>query len=135
MKILFRKLFLFALVVMTLAFILSACAPVASAYVQLDPSLADWIVYGVTALFAFLLMKLAADPRLAWLARYLGQYRSVIIAWFSGVLIQLLQAGILDKIPQMWDNVVTIAMQLIVAVIVTLYSFRLLSERGVTGLK
>jgi hypothetical protein len=70
---------------------------------------------------------------LEWLANKLGPFKTVIDAWLAGVVIQFLQAGLLDRIPQMWDNVVAIAMQLIVAVIVTLYSFRLLRDRRVEG--
>ena len=129
-----KSFVLFALMLLAVS-VVTACAPVAHAFVRLNPDLANWIVYGVTLLFGFLLMKLATLPQLSWLVDYLGRNQAIIIAWFSGIVIQFLQAGILDKIPQMWDNVVTIVMQLIVAVIVTLYGFHLLGKRGVRGFR
>lgn len=113
--------------------VITACAPVQGYFVRLDPNLQEWIVYGATLLVGIGLMALSSIPALKWLADYLGPYRAAISAWLAGVIIQLAQAGILDRIPQIWDNVVTIVMQLIVAVIVTLYSFRLLRDRNVKG--
>ena len=113
--------------------ILSACAPVAGVLVKLDPALANWVAIGVTFLIGVALAYLLGVPALKWLADYLGQYRLAVSAWLAGVIVQFIQAGILDKIPAMWDNVVTIVMQLIVAVIVTLYGFRLLRDRKVKG--
>jgi len=117
------------------AFLVSACSPVASAFVKLDPALANWITIGATLLVGLLLVQLSNIPALKWLADYLGQYRLAVSAWLAGIIVQFLQAGLLDKIPAMWDNVVTIVMQLIVAVIVTLYGFRLLGDRGVKGFR
>jgi len=122
-------------VLLLCAVLLTACSPVASAFVRLDPALADWITIGATVLVGFLLVQLFSIPALKWLADYLGQYRLAVSAWLAGVIVQFLQAGLLDKIPAMWDNVVTIVMQLIVAVIVTLYGFRLLKDRGTKGFR
>lgn len=136
-----KKVFRLSLVVTTLAFILSACATVAGAFVQLDPALADWIVIGSTVLVGIVIAKALQIPIVQRLLEYfkltekVEQYRLVISAWLAGVIIQFVQAGILDKIPAMWDNVVTIVMQLIVSVIVTLYGFRLLADRSVKGFK
>lgn len=129
-----------ALVLGVLMFVLSACAPVAAAYVKLDPQLADWVLYGATILVGFVFVKLSQVPAVIRLLAFLGidpakieQYKLVASAWLAGIVIQFLKAGILDRIPSMWDNVVTIAMQLIVAVIVTLYSFHVFKRRGVQG--
>jgi hypothetical protein len=122
-------------VLLLCAVLLTACAPMASAYVRLDPELANWITIGATLVVGFLLVQLSNIPALKWLADYLGQYRVAVAAWLAGVIVQFLQAGLLDKIPAMWDNVVTIVMQLIVAVIVTLYGFRLLRDRGAKGFR
>lgn len=132
-----KKVFRLSLVVMALAFILSACATVAGAFVQLDPALADWIVIGSTVLVGVLIAKASEIEFVAKILKYfkVEQYRFAISAWLAGVITQFLQAGILDKIPAMWDNVVTIVMQLIVSVIVTLYGFRLLADRSVKGFK
>jgi hypothetical protein len=118
-------------------FVLSACSGVASAYVQLDPALADWITIGATVVVGFLLAKAGEISFVKQILEYfhIEQHKLAISAWFAGVVIQFLQAGVLDRIPQMWDSVVTIVMQLIVAVIVTLYSFRLLADRKVEGFK
>lgn len=121
--------------ILSLSVLLAACSPVASAFVQLDPALANWITIGATLLVGFLLVKLSNIPVLKWLADYLGQYRVAVAAWLAGIIVQFVQAGILDKIPAMWDNVVTIVMQLLVAVFVTLYGFRRLADRGVRGFR
>jgi len=128
---------LFVVLAMVLGVLLSGCAPVAAAYVKLDPALADWVLYGATLLVGFLLVKLAQTPWGQKLLDYfhIEQYKLAIAAWLAGIAIQFLQAGILDRIPEMWDNVVTIVMQLIVAVIVTLYGFHLLAKRGVQGFR
>lgn len=131
-----------AMVLGVFLFVLSACAPVAAAYVKLDPALADWVLYGATVLVGFVFVKLSQVPAVIRLLEFLRidpakieQYKFVASAWLAGVVIQFLQAGILDKIPTMWGNVVTIVMQLVVAVIVTLYSFQVFRRRGVQGFR
>lgn len=126
----FRTMFL--LVLMTV--ILAACAPVNAVtgqYVILNPDLQNWIEIGAVVLVGYLLMQLASIPALKWLSDYLGQYKAAVAAWLSGLVVQFLQLQILDKIPQTFDAVVTLVMQLIVAVIVTLYAFKWLKARGV----
>jgi len=129
----FRNLFS----ILVLGVVLSACAPVAGAFVQLDPALANWVTIAATLLVGILFAKAAEIPLVAKLLEYLHaeNYKMAISAWLAGVVVQFLQAGILDKIPAMWDNVVAIVMQLLVAVIVTLYGFHLLAKRGVKGFR
>jgi hypothetical protein len=123
--------------VLALGVLLSACSPVAQAFVQLDPALANWITIGATVVVGFLLAKAGEIPFVKQIIEYfhIEQHKLVISAWLAGVVIQFVQAGVLDRIPQMWDNVVTIVMQLLVAVIVTLYSFKRLADRGVQGFR
>jgi hypothetical protein len=135
-----RKLFVLAVVLGV--FVLSACAPVAAAYVKLDPALADWVLYGATILVGIVFVQLSQVPAVIRLLEFfhidpakIEQYKFAASAWLAGIVIQFVQAGILDKIPQMWDNVVTLVMQLIVAVIVTLYSFHVFKRRGVQGFR
>lgn len=131
-----KKVFpLFVLMVSGVLF-LSACAAQVQA-VTLDPGLADWIGVAATVLVGFLLVKAAEVPFVKSLLEYfhIEQHKLAISAWLAGVAVQFIQAEVLDKIPEMWDNVVVIVMQLIVAVIVTLYAFRRLADRGVQGFR
>ena len=100
--------------------------------VQLDPKLQELIALGVTALVSFLLLKLADlyPP----LAEYIGQYKAGIITWLTGLIVQLAQAG-LNKIPETWDNVAALAMQLLANVIIVLFGFSLLRRKGVKALQ
>ncbi len=141
MKKLFKRMSRL-MVVMALALLLSACAPVASAYVQLDPALATWIVIGATVVVGYLFAKAQELPFVLQLLAFfrippekVEQYRMATSAWLAGIVVQFLQASILDRIPSMWDNVVTIVMQLIVAVLVTLYTFRRLADRNVKSFR
>lgn len=89
-------------------------------FVPLSPALQDLIVLAVTALVSFLLLQIAAA--VPWLAEYLGQYKTGIITWLSGLIFTLLQAG-LNQIPATWDAVVSLVMQLIVEVALVLLAF------------
>src|SRR5512138_3806395 len=125
-----KKIYSLAIAAVLGVFLLSSCAPVASAYVQLDPALAEWVMIGATVLVAFLLAKASEIPFVKRLLDYfkVNEYRLAISAWLGGVIVQFIQAKILDTIPAMWDNVAAIVMQLIVAVIVTLYGFHVLKR-------
>jgi len=102
--------------------------------VQLDPKLQELIVLGLTALVTFLLLQLAAVPSLKWLADYLGEYKVSIVTWGAGLIFNLLQ-NVLNKIPESWDSVLLLVMQLIVEVAAVLLAFAALRKAGVRGLK
>lgn len=128
------KTFKFLPLVLLAAFVLSACVAQAQA-VLLDPELVDWIGVGATVLVGFVLVQLARVPFLARLIEYfkIEQYTLVISAWLAGVIVQFVQTRVLDQIPQELDSVVALIMRLAVAIIVTLYGFRRLADRGVRG--
>ena len=89
-------------------------------FVEVSPELQNLILWGVTLLVSFLLLQLAnAVP---WLAEYLGQYKTGIVTWVVGVIVQLLNAQ-LQNIPASWDVVVSLVMQLIVTVAGVLLAF------------
>jgi hypothetical protein len=99
-------------------------------FVELDPALQNWISIGVTALVSFLILQLVAY--VPWLAEYLGQYKNGIVVWLTGIVIQLINAG-LAQIPATWDEVLRIAMQLIAAVIAALVAFFLWKRAKLRG--
>ena len=99
-------------------------------FVELDPALQNWISIGATALVSFLLLQLVAY--VPWLADYLGQYKNGIIVWLTGVIVQLVNAG-LAQIPATWDEVLRIAMQLIAAVIAALVAFAAWKRAKIRG--
>lgn len=103
-----------------------------SFFVQLDPRLQEFIALALTFVVGFLLLKLAAlSPALA---EYLGQYKVGIVTWLTGLVVNLIQNA-LNRIPETWDNVAALVMQLIVEVAVVLFGFSLLRKRGVKGLQ
>lgn len=98
--------------------------------VQLDPKLQELIALGVTFVFSWLVLQIANV--LPWLAEYLGQYKVGIVTWFTGLIVQLVQAQ-LDKIPQTWDNVVLLVMQLLGEVIIILTAFAFYRRSKIKG--
>lgn len=105
-------------------------------FVQTPPEIQSLIAVGVTALFSFLVLWLGNTniPVFKQLAEYLGQYKVQIVTWAVGLIVTFLDARLLS-IPATWDNVLTIAFQLIVAVFAVLYGFALLAKRGVRSLR
>lgn len=104
----------------------------ASAYVQLDPAAAQIIGTLVTALVSFLILQLTNVA--PWLAEYLGQYKVGIVTWLTGLVIQLVQAG-LDKVPMEWDAVAALAVKLIIEVAIVLLGFAVYRKTGAKGSK
>lgn len=97
-------------------------------FVQLDPRLQELIVLGLTALVTYLLVALSNVPALKWLADYLGQYKAGIVTWLAGLVFNLLQ-NVLNRVPESWDTVLSLAMQLIVEVVLVLLSLYGLRKR------
>lgn len=98
--------------------------------VQLDPRLQELIALGVTVVVSFLFLQIANV--LPWLAEYLGQYKTGIVVWLTGVVVQLVQAQ-LDRIPESWDSIVALVMQLIIEVIMVLVGFALYRRAKIKG--
>lgn len=98
--------------------------------VQLDPKIQEFVALGLTLVFSFLILQVASfSPALA---EYLGQYKVAIVTWFTGLVVQLIQAQI-DKIPATYDSLVTLVMQLIVEVIIVLTTFYFIRRAKVKG--
>lgn len=89
-------------------------------FVQLDPSLQVVVEGVVTFVVSYLTLQLTAlSPTFA---EYLGQYKVGIVTWLTGVAIQVSQAQ-LNKVPENWDEVASIAMKLAAQVVVVLFGF------------
>jgi hypothetical protein len=101
-----------------------------SLYVQLDPTLAEWI--GVAVQFVFGWLILQVSNTIPWLGDYIGQHRVGITVWLTGVLVQLAQAY-LNRIPESLDSVVVLVMQLIVQVVVIFVGFAVLKRAQIKG--
>jgi putative flippase GtrA len=101
-----------------------------SMYVTLDPQLAEWIGFAATAIVSFLILQVANT--LPWLGEYLGQHRVGITVWLTGVLVQLAQAQ-LDRIPESFDSIVALVMQLIGQVIIVMVGFALYRKAQAKG--
>jgi len=99
-------------------------------YVALDPRLQEFVGLGVLFVVSYLLLQIAkVFPALA---EYLGQYKTGIVVWLTGVAVQLIQLQ-LNRIPENWDEVVFAAMKLLVEVIVVLTTFALIRKYKVKG--
>jgi len=100
--------------------------------VQLDPKIQEFIAWVVGIVIAWLFLQLANTPALKWLALYLGPYKVGIVAWLTNLIVQLIQTQ-LNKIPLSWESVAYLAMQLIVAVIITLMAFAFIRRSNKFG--
>lgn len=101
-----------------------------TAYVQLDPRLAEYIALGVTAVVSFLILQVSAS--IPWLGEYLGQHRVGITVWLTGIIVQLVQAR-LDQIPESFDSIVTLVMNLIIQVIIVFVAFAVYKRTQAKG--
>jgi putative flippase GtrA len=101
-----------------------------SMYVTLDPQLAEWIGLAATAIVSFLILQVANT--LPWLGEYLGQHRVGITVWLTGILVQLTQSY-LDRIPETFDSIVVLVMQLIVQVVAVIVAFALYRRAQIKG--
>lgn len=100
--------------------------------VQLDPRLQELITLLITGGVSLALLQLAAlYPALA---EYLGQYKAGIVTFLTGLVVNLMQ-NVLNRIPESWDAVVALVMQLIVEVVLVLLAFAFLRKRGVRALR
>ena len=104
-------------------------------YVQLDPALQEVIGLVVLFVVSYLLLQLATV--FPALAEYLGQYKTGIVVWLTGVAVQLIQAQ-LNRIPANWDEVAFLAQKLLVEVILVLLDFaglRTIKAKGYQALQ
>lgn len=106
--------------------------PFTSFFVQLDPRLQDLITLLLTGTVSYALLQLAAI--FPALAEYLGQYKAGIVTFLTGLVVNLLQ-NVLNRIPENWDTVTALVMQLIVEVIIVLTAFTVLRKRGAKALQ
>lgn len=88
---------------------------IVQSFVQLDPKLQEVIVWALTLAVAYLILQITQIA--PWLGEYLGQNKTAIVTWLSGLVFQLLQNA-LDQVPTNWESVASLVMQLIVAVII-----------------
>lgn len=98
--------------------------------VQLDPRLQEFVALGITLVVSYLILQVA--KLFPVLGEYLGQYKTGIVVWLTGIAVQLIQLQ-LNKIPANWDEVVFAAQKLLIEVILALLAFagyRALKWRG-----
>jgi len=107
------------------------------AFVQLPPEIQNLILVGATLLVGFVFAKAAEYLPLEKLSKYfpklsewIKQNSAVVSVSIAGVVVQLLQ-GYLNQIPAIWENVVTIAFQLLVTILATLKVFDVAKNRKV----
>ena len=103
-----------------------------ASFVSLPDPLQASILALVTFVVGFLFTQIAnASP---WLGAFLGQYKVEISMAVSGALVTVVQ-NLLNAIPAQYDNVVTIALQLLIAVLASFGFFKFFEARNVRGFR
>lgn len=99
-------------------------------FVQLpDPAQAA-IFAAVTFVLGFIINQISiAVP---WLASFLGQYKAEISMAVSGAIVTLVQ-NVLNTIPVQYDDIVSLVIQLVLAVLAALGLFNFLAKKNVKG--
>lgn len=128
-----KKIFRFVLL-LAAVFSLAACAPAAVA--QRVVQLPEPLQLAITAFCVFVVGWIFAQigAALPWFVKLFGQYQDEIAFALAGAVITLLQ-GWLNMIPPAWEEVGTIALALVVAVLSALQVFRLLGKAGVKSFR
>jgi hypothetical protein len=101
-------------------------------FVQFPDPLQAAILALVTFVVGFLFTQIA--NALPWLGAFLGQYKVEISMAVSGALVTVIQ-NLLNAIPAQYDNVVTIALQLLIAVLASFGFFKFFEARGARGFR
>jgi hypothetical protein len=101
-------------------------------FVQLPNPLQSAIFALVTFVFGFVVTQITNT--VPWLGSFFGQYKVEISMAISGALVALAQ-NLLNAIPSQYDNVVSIALQLLIAVLASLGLFNFLAKRNVKGFR
>lgn len=102
------------------------------AFLQLPDPLQAAIVALVTFVVGFVFTQVSnAVP---WLGAFLGQYKVEISMAISGALVTLAQ-NLLNAIPTQYDNIVSLVLQLLIAVLAALGLFNFLAKSNVKGFR
>ena len=102
------------------------------AFVQLPDPLQAAILALVTFVVGFVFTQIA--NAIPWLGSFLGQYQVEISMAVAGALVTVVQ-NLLNAIPAQYDNIVTIVLQLLIAVLASLGFFQLFAKAGVRGFR
>ena len=99
-------------------------------FVQLpDPAQAA-IFAAATFVLGFVITQISAV--VPWLASFLGQYKTEISMAVSGAIVTVVQY-VLNTIPVQYDNIVSLVIQLVLAVLAALVLFNFLAKKNVKG--
>lgn len=101
-------------------------------FVQLPDPLQAAIFALVTFVVGFVFTQLS--NAIPWLGSFFGQYKVEISMAISGALVTLVQ-NLLNAIPAQYDNVVSLALQLLIAVLASLGLFNFLTKKNVRGFR
>lgn len=123
-----KKFVLFLL----LAFLLAGCAPQVASFVVLP----DPIKVAITALITFAVGWVFTQIAKAvpWLANFLGQYVDEISIAIAGGVVLAIQ-NFLNTIPAQYDDIVSLVLQLIIAVLAALGLFKVLQKAKAPGFR
>ncbi len=99
-------------------------------FIQLpDPAQAA-IFAAVTFVLGFVITQIGSA--VPWLASFLGQYKAEISMAVSGAIVTVVQ-NVLNTIPVQYDDIVSLVIQLVLAVLTALGLFNFLAKKNVRG--
>lgn len=101
-------------------------------FVQLPDPLQAAIFALVTFVVGFVLTQISS--KVPWLGSFFGQYKVEISMAISGALVTLAQ-NLLNAIPAQYDDIVSLFLQLLIAVLASLGLFNFLAKRNVKGFR
>jgi hypothetical protein len=123
-----KKIGLFLL----LAILLAGCAPQVASFVVLPDPLKAAITALITFVVGWVFTQIA--KAVPWLAGFLGQYvDETSIALAGGVVLAI--QNFLNTIPAQYDDIVSIILQLVIAVLASIGLFKVLQKAKAPGFR
>lgn len=127
MKNIFSKI----LMIVVFAFVLVACAPQVHTFVVMPEPLKVAVTAAITFAVGWVFTQIAV--RIPWLT-FLGQYVSEVSIAVAGAVVLYIQ-NLLNAIPAQYDDIVSLALQMLIAVFASIGLFKLLSKANVRGFR
>ena len=120
------------LLIVLLAFVLVSCAPQVATFVVMPEPLKVAITALITFAVGWVFTQIA--QKVSWLAGFLGQYVDEASIALAGAVVLYIQ-NLLNAIPAQYDDIVSLALQLVMAVFASIGLFKLLGKANVRGFR
>lgn len=127
-----KKIFSKLLMIVALAFVLVACAPQVQSFVVMPEPLKVAVTAAITFAIGWVFTQIAL--RVPWLAGFLGQYVSEVSIAIAGAIVLYIQ-NLLNAIPAQYDDIVSLVLQLVIAVLASIGLFKMLGKANVRSFR